>query len=253
MKCPQCAHEQTAAVECERCGIVFSKWKPPAAEGPRDELQAPLEALFGELNVLRLLESPRGMLSMLTGWPVAREFDIVDSVGRQRGSAAQEGRAVMGQHFAPSWLRMRFAVFSYPSQQLALTFHRTGWIAFAETIVEGARGERLGSVKRPFSIIRRKYELRDAAGRTFATAIGSLMDRNSFPIVDGAGQQRGEIARKWAGYGQEVNEARRFKLDFMNHHWTVAQRAVILAAAVCIDFDVFERRQDKTGIIALGD
>jgi scramblase len=262
VKCPQCAHEQSSAVECEHCGIIFSKWKPheakpePVAEPPRDDLPPPLEAIFGDLNVLRLLETPLGTLAMMTGWPVAREFDVVDPVGRQRGSVAQAGRGAIpltGQAIAAPWLRLRFGVFSYPSQQLAATFWRKGYLAFSEMFVDGARGERLGSVKRRFSLIRRYYDLRDASGQIFATVAGSLMSRGMFSIVDRAGQQHGEISKNWAGYTQEVAEARRFKLDFMNHHWTLAQRAVILAAAVSIDFDVFEHREDKIGIVALGD
>jgi hypothetical protein len=256
MKCPQCAHEQSSTVECERCGIIFSKWKPPDAAPPRDDLPSPLEALFGDLNVLRLAESPRGLLSVVTGWEVAKEFDVVDSVGRQRGSAAQQGRGIipaLGQNFVPSWVRLRFGVFSYPSQQLALTLYRAGLWVFSEMIVEGASGERLGSVQRRFSIFRRRYDLRDRSGQTFATVAGSLMTRWSFPIFDRSGQQRGEIAKKWAGMGQELAEAQRFKIDFMNHHWTLAQRAVILAAALTIDFDAFENRTGRTGIVALGD
>src|SRR5207244_8989882 len=120
-QCPQCSHEQSTTVECEQCGIIFSKWKPHEAAAPRDGLPSPIEALFGDSNVLRLIENPRGLLSMLTGWEVAKEFDIVDSVGRQRGSAAQQGgTGLLGQNFITSWTRLRLAVFSYPSQQLAL-------------------------------------------------------------------------------------------------------------------------------------
>jgi len=243
MQCPQCSHEQSTTVECEQCGIIFSKWKPQE----HDELPSPIEALCGDSNVLRLQENPRGLLSILTGWPVAREFDIVDSVGRQRGSAAQQAGVI-------SAFGLRVAVFSYPSQQLALTLSRQGLWFFSEMIVENERGQRIGSVQRKFSIIRRRYDLRDAAGRTFATIAGSLTKRWSFPIFDGAAQQHGEISKKWAGMGQEFVEAQRFKIDFMNHRWPLAQRAVILAAAVTIDFDAFENRSERRiGILAIGD
>jgi hypothetical protein len=53
--------------------------------------------------------------------------------------------------------------------------------------------------------------------------------------------------------GQEFVDAQRFKIDFMNHSWPPAQRAVILAAAVTIDFDAFENRKDRIGILAIGD
>jgi len=246
MQCPHCGHEQSSIVECEQCGVIFSKWKPHEAPPPREEgLPSPLEAIFGDSNVLRLLESPKGLLAAITDWPVAREFDIVDSVGRQRGSAAQEA-AVMNA-------ARRFAVFSYPAQQLAFTLYRKFGF-FSEAIVQGARGEPLGVVKQRFSLLRRRYDLLDGAGQLFATINGSLLKRWSFAILDRAGQQCSEISKPYAGYTEEVvTEARRFKVDFMNHHWTLPQRAVILAAAVNIDFDVFEGREHRVGLAALGD
>jgi len=65
-------------------------------------------------------------------------------------------------------------------------------------------------------------------------------------VLDAGGQQRCEISKPYAGYTEEaVTQARKFKVDFMNHPWTIAQRALILVAAVCIDFDVFERRRSN--------
>jgi hypothetical protein len=42
-----------------------------------------------------------------------------------------------------------------------------------------------------------------------------------------------------------VTEARRFTINFGDRGWNVAQRALILVAAVCIDFDVFEHRRGR--------
>lgn len=110
---------------------------------------------------------------------------------------------------------------------------------FSEVIVEGPNGDLIGTVKQRFSRLRRRRDLLDSAGRTFPTIAGALMKRWSFPIDDLARQQRGEISKPYAGYTQEmVTEARRFKIDFVNHHWTLAQR---------------EGRQSKIGLVALGD
>ena len=238
MKCPQCGYEQAAADECERCGVIFSKWKPqPHEEQQDDGLPPPLEAIFGDLNVLRLAESPLGTISVLTDWPVARQFDIVDPVGRQRGSVLQQSNAAgIG--------RRLFAVFAYPTNQLALSFYRTGMLPTA--IVTGAAGEPLGKVDRKFSLIRRHYELSDASGRVFANAVGSMTKLGQFSILDASGQQRGEISKPWSGYTQEmVTEERRFKIDLQNHQWTFVQRSLILVAAVSIDFGTFERRRNR--------
>ena len=245
MKCPHCGHEQASGSECEKCGLIFAKWKPPEAKEPNpvDDLPPPLESIFGDLNVVRLLESALPALSMIFDWRVAREYTVVDSVGRQRGSVMQESGAV--------FLRSRFALTAYPSQQPAMMFRRTG--IFSPTVIDDPRGHRIGTVQRKFTLIRRRYDLADAAGRVFAIAMGSIMDRNKFALVDGTGQQRGEISKQYAGYMQEVSEAHRFKIDFMKTAWTPAQKAVILTAAICINRDVFENRQNKIGIVALGD
>lgn len=251
MKCPQCGHEQSSTVECEQCGIIFSKWKPhEVAQDLPEGLPSPLETLLRDANVLRLNENPRGVLGILTGWAVAREFDIVDSVGRQRGSVAQQGQdalSTLGRTFFSGWLSIEFAVFAYPTQQLALTLRRPFFWLFSEMTVDGARGERLGSAKRRFSLLRKRYDLLDASGRTFATIASPMLHPWTFQIFDPSGQQRGEIAKKWAGMTQEmITVAQRFKIDFMNHDWPLAQRAVILATALTIDFDSFESRRRES-------
>jgi uncharacterized protein YxjI len=255
MKCPQCGHEQSSTVECEHCGIIFSKWKPHEVADLPAGLPSPLEALLGNANVLRLNENPRGVLGMLTGWAVAREFDIVDSIGHQRGSVAQQGQDVvstLGRTLLSGWLTIQFAVFSYPSQQLAMTLRRPFFWFFSEMTIEGARGERLGSAKRRFSMIRKRYDLRDASGQTFATIASPLLHPWTFQIFDRSGQQQAEIAKKWAGMTEEmITEAQRFKIDFMNHDWPLAQRAVILGTALSIDFDSFESRGRRRNALDL--
>jgi uncharacterized protein YxjI len=235
VRCPQCGHEQSSTLECEQCGVVFSKWKPhPIAESQEP---SPLEAVLSNANVLRLNENPRGVLSLLTGWPVAREFDIVDAVGRQRGSVAQ----------SRMWLKLEFAVFSYPSQQLAMTLRRPYFVLFSEMDVDGAHGNPLGSAKRRFSLLRKSYDLRDASGQTFATITSPVTHPWTFQIFDRSGQQRAEISKKWAGMTEEMmTGAQRFKIDFMNYDWPLAQRAVILATALSIDFDSFESRRRES-------
>ena len=234
MQCPDCGHEQSSTVECEKCGIVFAKWKTRDGIPPqRHDLPSPLEEMFRDSNVLSLLENPHGLLPALTGWEVARKWDIVDTFGRLRGSAAEDGG--MAARFGKSGAPVRIAVFSQPSQQLALMLVRPN-SAFGPMIVVSGHGEQLGSMRRKLSIMRPRYVLRDASRRAFATIVGSLT-RGSVPIFDDAGEQRGEIRK-------ELVEAQRFKIDFMNHRWPLAQRAVILAAAVTIDCDAFENRSD---------
>ena len=240
MQCPHCGHEQASGDECEQCGVVFSKWHTHEAAEP--QASSPLADLFRDANVLRLNENPRGTLSMLTGWPVAREFDVVDAIGRERATVAQ----------SRMWFSIEFAVFSSPSQQPAMNLQRPWFAFFSEMIVSGAHGERIGSAKRRFSLLRKTYDLLDVSGQMFATIASPVLHPWTFPIFDRSGQQRAEIAKQWAGMTEEmVTGAQRFKIDFMNHDWPLAQRAVILATALSIDFDSFETRRNRPSLLGV--
>ncbi len=264
MKCPQCGHDQSSTVECQQCGIIFSKWRPkseaarpePLPTDLPDDFPSPLEALFRGANVLKLRENPRGVLSMLTGWEVAREFDITDSVGRSRGTAAEQGQgflAGLGRTYFSSWMPIQFAVFAYPGQQLVLTLQRPFFWWFSEMTVTGPDGQRFGSATRQFSILRKRYALRDASGQIFATIATPLFHPWTFPIFDRSGQQRGEIQKRWAGMTGEVfTEAHRFMIDLMNNDWPLAHRAVILATALTIDYDSFESRGRRRSALGIG-
>ena len=155
----------------------------PLEPSPERDLQPPLETRFRDHNVIRLQENALPTLAVVTNWPVAREFDVVDPVGRQLGSISQQsGRLGMG------W--PQFAAFAYPTQQLAMSWDR--WMPFSGAVVKGHRRETIGSVQRRFSLVRRRYELRDAARRPFAAVVSTLMKRWIFPILDAAGQQCAE-------------------------------------------------------------
>lgn len=251
MRCPHCGHEQTAGTECEGCGVIFNKWKPqPDAAVAEPGQTSPLDELLHDLNVLRLNENPRGTLSMLTGWEPAREFDIVDSIGRARGTAAEQGRGVfagIGRSLFSQWLAVQFSVFTFSSQRLAMTLRRPFFWFFSTMTVDGPRGERLGTVTRRFSLVRKRYELRDGRGQTFATIETPLLHPWTYPVFDRTGQQRAEIAKRWAGMAEEmITGAQKFRVDFMNTDWPLTQRAVILATALSIDFDSFESRRNRS-------
>ena len=72
--------------------------------------------------------------------------------------------------------------------------------------------------------------------------------------MDDSGQERGKVAKKWGGALREVfTDADAFLVDFSDHSWTSAQRAVIFAAAISIDFDFFENNQGSGSVLDMLD
>ena len=58
---------------------------------------------------------------------------------------------------------------------------------------------------------------------------------------DGQGNEVARISKKWSGLLKEYfTDTDNFMVEFGTKAWSAAQRAVIVATAISIDFDFFE-------------
>jgi len=106
----------------------------------------------------------------------------------------------------------------------------------------GDPGRLLGVVERNFSLLDSRYELKDAAGHVFARLIRPTMSLWQFRLETADGVASGAVAKQWSGLVTEwLSDADDFGVDFGPHPWTREQRGVIVAAALSIDLDLFER------------
>ncbi|MGA7616661.1 MAG: phospholipid scramblase-related protein [Thermoanaerobaculia bacterium] len=262
MICPQCSHEQPAGLECELCGIVFAKYRPPEEravtqaepEAPmmfhgRPVYTDPLDRLLLENDVLRIEQERREWLEILTNWEQANEYTIRDSMRMTRGMVVEQGRgfgAAMTRSFLGSHRPLDLAVLSADESQLVLRLTRPFHWFFSELTVSTPDGRRLGKVERRFAWVRRTYDLYDGHGALFARIVSPALKIWTFPVLDAAGVTRAEIRKKWSGLGQEYfTDADKFRLEFRNDGWGVEKRAVVFAAALSIDFDFFENNQKR--------
>lgn len=103
-------------------------------------------------------------------------------------------------------------------------------------------GRALGSVEKSFRVVSSAYELKDARGRCFARLERPVLSLWQFRLLNERDEVVGAIAKQWAGLATEwFTDADDFSVDFGNVGWSVEQRAVIVAAALAIDLDHFER------------
>ena len=87
----------------------------------------------------------------------------------------------------------------------------------------------------------------------FATIKSPLWRFWTFPLLDAEGREVARIEKRWSGFFKEVmSDADKFEVDVGTHAWTLAERAVIFAAAISIDFDFFENNQNKAARSFLG-
>lgn len=185
-------------------------------------------------------------LEILVNLETANKYAIFDERKAQVGFIAERSGG-----FFNTILRLLFKshrpfdidIFNHTGERL-LHLSRKFFFFFSDLAVQTAEGRILGHVHRRFGILYKKYDLVDERGQVFARIASPRWRLWTFPIQDLNGETQGTIAKKWGGGLREIfTDADAFLVDFGPRQWGDAQKAVILAAAISVDFDFFEENQ----------
>lgn len=195
-----------------------------------------------------LVQQRKEWTEIIIDWETKNKYAVLDPQGHELAFIAERGGG-----FGTMLLRGIFRShrsFSIDviarSKEVLLTLSRSFFWFFSDLEVHAPDGERFGSVHRRFGIFHKRYDLRDDGGHVFATIASPFWRLWRFQL---AGTEA-SIAKKWGGVLREVfTDADTYLIDFARHPWTSAQRAVILATAISIDFDFFENNQGRRGLI----
>ena len=208
-----------------------------------------LESLLSH-RFLVIEQHARHWWEILLNWEQRNEYAVSDPSGRTVASIVEQGEGLMAalvRCFMGSHRPLDVTVCD-TQQRTLLAFQRGFFWFFSSLDVRTPDGRVQGRVERRFGIIRRRYDLVDDGDRVFATIESPFWRIWTFPILQRDGRQVGEITKKWSGLGRELfTDADNFKVDFGTPDWTLAQRTVLLAAALSIDFDFFENNQNNSG------
>ena len=114
-------------------------------------------------------------------------------------------------------------------------------LIFSKIKVSDSQGP-VGEVNQRFSLLNRKYDLVPYFGTRKLTISGPLFRPWTFNILAN-GRQVGSIKKKWSGIFKEAfTKADTFEISIDDFGLSVAERKLILAAAIAIDIDYFEKK-----------
>jgi hypothetical protein len=242
-QCPRCSFEQPPSPECGRCGVIFARLRAREAEtGPETLLArvlAPYDDLYIEQHALHWWE-------ILFNWEQRNEYQVNDVRGREVVSFVEQGGGflrALARVFLGSHRPFDIAVFT-PWREVLFEMKRAFTWMFTVIEVRSVGGRPLGRVRRRFAWFNKVYDLEDERGAVFARIRGPWWRIWTFHLFDAAGREVGALRKRWSGLAREMfTDADRFQLDLGRVAWTPAQRAVLLAAAIAVDFDFFENNQ----------
>jgi uncharacterized protein YxjI len=210
-----------------------------------------LSAFFAGHHRL-FINQEKEWIEILVDWEVKNRYTILDAQRQKVGAIAEKAGGIwdfLRRGFFRSHRPFEIAVFD-PSGKMILRLTRKFFFFFSDLDVLGTLGDRIGSVRRQFGLLHKKYDLVDESGQSFARIMSPVWRLWTFPVTDTLGRNQALITKQWGGALREMfSDADTFMIDFTGGKWDDRQRAIIFAAALSIDFDFFEKNQGSRGLL----
>jgi len=196
------------------------------------------------------------MVEILVDWEMGNQYTILDASENELAHVAEKKGGIwsfLRRGFLRSHRPLEIAVVDRTGER-ALDLTRPFFFLFSSLDVIGREQRRLGRVERRFGVLYKRYDLIDSAGSRFARVRAPRWRLWTFPVEGEDRISTATISKKWGGVLREVfTDADTYRVDFGDARWTDEHRAVILAAAISIDFDFFENQQGSDGLLRLRD
>ncbi|CAG8498965.1 6170_t:CDS:2 [Funneliformis caledonium] len=221
-------------------------------------IQQPFEVLNRYYPAAQILQNPTlvvarqlEMLNIFLGFEQANKYALLDPNGNCVGYVAEE------ESFASTILRQLFrthrkfnAMIIDLEGQLILKIRRPfAWIN-SRIFISTSEEHLIGEVHQQWHLWRRRYNL--FINRKQFARIDTGFLSWDFNIEDELGSILGSVNRNFSGIARELfTDTGKYVIRMDSRELTFDQRAVILAAAISIDFDYFSRHSGNGGFLPI--
>ena len=153
---------------------------------------------------------------------------------------AYEESGFLGRMFLKSHRPLSIHVLDKDNEPI-LTASRSFFWYLSHLHVQDGSAREVGSLRRRFSLLNRKFDLEDSAGAILAEMRGPLLRTNTFMLYK-RGEEIGRVTKQWSGIGKEAfTDADTFRVQMDTTGVDRDLALLILASALAIDLDFFEK------------
>jgi uncharacterized protein YxjI len=192
-----------------------------------------------------LLVVQRRELAELIGFETRNQYELRDPAGNVIGYAIEQGKGLLGalfRMFLGHFRRFDIDILDAERRLLFRAHHPFRWF-FQRLELSDASGAPLGALQQRFALLGKRFDLLDARDRVALEMRSGLFRIWTFPLFrDGAEVAR--IEKKWGGVLREAfTDADTFLTTFTPAVRST-ERVLILAAAIFVDLQYFEKKAD---------
>ena len=180
----------------------------------------------------------------LFGFETRNKYSIETEDGQSIGFAAEQRKGLLGMLFRNvlgHWRTFEVHFFNSQRQLDFIASHPFRWI-FHRIDVYTNQNVLIGSLQQRFGILTKKFDILDTQGNVVAEMRSGFLRLWTFPIKRN-GNDYAFITKKWGGFLKEIFlDADTFVLDYQESSMNDAHRKILLAAAIFVDLEYFEKK-----------
>ena len=201
------------------------------------------DALLTSAQMLVLRQ--RKELAELFGFETRNKYEIFSQTGTSIGFAAEQQKGILGmllRQVLGHWRRFDLHVFDSSRQPVMTARHPFRFFFQRMEVFETATNRPLGALQQRFAFLHKKFDVESPDGHIIMQVASPLWRIWTFPFTRG-GQECAVITKKWSGSLTEVfTDADNFVVHFADPALKADERKLLLAAALFIDLQYFERK-----------
>jgi hypothetical protein len=180
----------------------------------------------------------------LFGFETRNKYAISTSDRQDVAYAAEQQKGIFGfllRQLLGHWRTFELVFFGADRQPLIRAVHPFRFF-FQRLEVYGADGRYLGALQQRFGILAKKFDVLGRSGSVLLEMRSGLFQLWTFPITRN-GTQQAVIEKKWSGVLSEMfTDKDNFRVRFARPGLSSDERLLVLAGAVFVDLQYFERK-----------
>jgi hypothetical protein len=185
-----------------------------------------------------LVQQKKEWGEILTGFETKNKYAVTDVSGNQLYWAAEES-SFLSRLLLKTLRPFTMHVLSSEKNSI-LKLNKPFRFFFHEMNILDSEENLLGTIKREFSLLSRKFTVKDQSGIEIYKIYGPILHLWTFKILK-YDQEVGRISKKWSGLGKEMfTDADKFNIAFPNSI-DVNHKGILMGALFLIDMLFFEK------------
>ncbi len=241
--CPKCGKEND--VKAEYCWACYYDFIPNKSSPDIAKEERPTVVGGKMLNSSKIvIQQQKEILEIATGIETANRYlmsgEGTSAVGKILEKKGHIGGKIV-RHFTNTKRNRPYEItFLEQGIPFLSVVRKFKWL-FSKVEVTTPNKGTIGKIQQKFTILKRRYEIYNNYNQKVATILGPVLHPWTFKVYNNSNQEVAVILKKWSGAVTEmISDADNFLVDISKVKEDCL-KPLILAAAIVVDIDHFEK------------